>query len=145
MAPNSEKHNRHDHGLADDDLGSLIRWSLKSSLERESPPDDLWPKIRARIEPDTARAEPSRVRPKLRALSLAPLIQTIVASSLVLAFVLGTDRGGSSPTKRPVSQPRFQRTVVLGSDRPQDIPRIHITSHTDPEQVVRQRIGGFAE
>jgi len=143
MAPNWEKHNHQDQ--ADDDLGSLIRWSLEDSLSRETPPADLWPKIRARIEAHTQAGETAPLGRKQRRLSLAPLIQTVVASSLVLTFALGVDRSGGSRPEAQVNRPTVPRTVVLGSARPQDIPKIHVASRPDVKQVIHQRIGGVAE
>jgi hypothetical protein len=145
MAPNWERHKQQDQDQADDDLGSLIRWSLEDSLRRETPPDDLWPKIRSRIEARTQIGETAPLGRKRLALSLAPLIQTVVASSLVLTFALGVDRSGGSLPEAQVNRPTVPRTVVLGSARPQDIPKIHIASRPLAKQVVHQRIGGVAE
>ena len=145
MARNLDKTHKHELDQADDDLGSLIRWSLKDSLARETPPDDLWLKIRARIESGASCDGLALVGRKRRSLSLAPLIQAVVASSLVLAFVLGADRSASSHPETRGSRATTEQTVVLGSVRPRDIPRIHIASISNPKQVVRQRIGGATE
>lgn len=143
MTQNWEKHDEQD--WTDDDLGSLIRWTLEDSLGRETPPDDLWQRIRARIEPTVAGTQAAPPARKRHSLSLAPLIQTVVASSLVLAFAVGVDRDDSSPPATKASRPAFQRTAIVESARPQDIPRIHTESQREPEPVVRRRIGGVSE
>lgn len=145
MAQNWEKHNQREQEQADDDLGRLIRWSLEDSLARETPPADLWTRIRARIESCAPGVEPALVDRKRRTLSLAPLIQTVVASSLVMAFALGIDRSGSTRPQTRLNPTTVPSTVVLGSTRPQDIPRIHAAPHPEAEQMVHQRIGGVTE
>lgn len=143
MAQNWEKHN--DQDQVDDDLGSLIRWSLEDSLARETPPDDLWQRVRARIEASSPQAERALLGRKRHGLSLAPLIQTVVASSLVLAFALGVNHGDTPQSRTRASRPTVQRTAVVESARPQDIPRLRTASRPEPEPVVHQRIGGVAE
>jgi len=99
---------------AEDDLGRMIRWGLEDSFSQAEPPDDLWPKIMLRVQ--EMRVPAAHTRPKRRpSFSLAPLVQTLVVSALLLAFGLGVDRNLTAPRGGQVarSTPAVQKVVSV--------------------------------
>jgi hypothetical protein len=104
---------------ADDDLGQMIRWSVRDSIGGVEPPADVWPEVLERL-----RAGPAEqpLTPSLRraAFPLAPFVQAVVISALLLAFGLGVDRSVVLPRQEAlsVSTPvvRGTRAVVDTTD-----------------------------
>jgi len=87
-----------------DDLGQLIRSTLEASVSGVEPAGDTWSRIVQRIGAEEDR------RPwhlfDGASFPWTSLVQTIVASALLLAFALGLDRGvpgrqGRTPKKPP--------------------------------------------
>lgn len=83
---------------SEDDLGRLLRWSLEVSISGAEPPADAWPRILERVR---QMRTPTRPEHALRHSSfpLAPLVQAVVISALLLAFGLGVDRSVVMPPK----------------------------------------------
>jgi hypothetical protein len=129
----------------DDDLGSLVRWGLEDTFAEASPPDDLWPKIRAQIEAQSDTKPVSHAGVRRRSLSLASLVQTVVVSSLVLAFVLEVDRTGSSSPRPSADRTPVVEHSIFDSGPPRDIPRLRPVADPEPQQAVHRRMGGATQ
>jgi hypothetical protein len=132
-------------GLApNDDLGNLIRWGLKDSYAGTTPPHDLWPKILARVqERPTPTPSVSARAPRWRSLSLAPLVQAVVVSSLLLAFGLRVDRNVATPRReQPAALTPVIERATVESGMPQDIPNRPMRVKAMPQMPVRHRAGG---
>jgi hypothetical protein len=128
--------------LADDDLGRMIHWGLEDSLSKVEPPDDVWPKIMLRVQEMRVPARRTPVRRRL-SFSLAPLVQTVVVSALLLAFGLGVDRNVTAP--RGERNLRATPTVVkVDSSRelPDDMLRGYLLARMVQQLAVPQRPGG---
>jgi len=79
-----------------DDLGRWIRWSLEDAVADAEPPSSMWGKISTRIN---ELEEPAHRRPfpDIASFPWSQLLQTVVASTLLLAFVLGLENRASEP------------------------------------------------
>ncbi len=128
--------------LADDDLGRMIHWGLEDSFSKAEPPDDLWPKIMSRLQEMRAPAPRAPVRRRI-SFSLAPLVQTVVVSALLLAFGLGVDRNATAP--RGERQARATPTVVKvdsSQELPDDMLRGYLLTRMVQQLAVPRRPGG---
>jgi hypothetical protein len=126
--------------VANDDLGRMIRWGLEDSFSGAEPPDDVWPKIMSRVQEMRAQRTPVKRRPSF---SLAPLVQTLVVSALLLAFGLGVDRNLTAPRGELAvrSTPTAPR-VVASEELPNDMLRGYLLARMAQQPRARQRPGG---
>lgn len=128
--------------LADDELGRMIRWGLEDSFSGAAPPDDLWPRImlRAQEAHASARHTPAKRRPSF---SLAPLVQAVVASALLLAFGLGVDRNVTAPRgEQAVRSTPTVPAAVPAQQEANDMLSGYVLSRMAQEPPVPQRPGG---
>ena len=127
--------------LADDDLGSMIHWGLEDAFSRVEPPDDLWPRIVSRVEESRAPAPHAPVRRRFP-FSLAPLVQTVVVSALLLAFGLGVDRNVTAPRgERNIRATPTAVKVESGREQLDDMLSGHLLTRIQ-QLAVPQRPGG---
>jgi hypothetical protein len=126
----------------EDDLGRMIRWGLEDSFSEAEPPHDVWPKIMLRVQEMRAPARRASVKPRLP-FSLAPLVQTVVVSALLLSFALGVDRNPSLPqAERTVrSTPTVQR-MNPNQELPNDMLSGYLLARMAQQSPIRQRPGG---
>ena len=124
----------------EDDLGRLIRWGLENSMVAE-PPEHIWPKIVARVrEMHVSHGQKRWVKRSL--LPLAPLLQAVVISALLLAFGLKVDRntimlqGAYRTSSTPVI-----RKISITQGCPKDVLRGYmiVLAQKEKEQLDRQR------
>jgi hypothetical protein len=142
MAHPSDKKDALDRLPAEDDLGRMIRWGLEDSFSQAEPPDDVWPKIMLRVQ--EMRVPASRTRPKRRpSFSLAPLVQTVVVSALLLAFGLGVDRNLTAPRGGQAARatPTVQK-VVSAQELPNDMLSGYLLARMGQQPATHQRPGG---
>jgi hypothetical protein len=114
------------HGaFPEDDLSRLIRWSFED-LSKAEPPEGAWSKILSRVRKTGDRRHLKR-RAKRSVLPLAPLLQAVVISVLLLAFSLELDRNVATRQTdgRPNPTPVIQRTVAP-DDQHEDVLRGHL-------------------
>jgi len=127
--------------MADDDLGRMIHWGLEDSFSKVEPPDDLWPRIMSQVQEmrTPARRAPARRR---FSFSLAPLVQTVVVSALLLAFGLGVDRNATAPrSERSIRATPTAVRVESSQEQPDDMLRGYLLTRMQ-QLVVHQRPGG---
>jgi hypothetical protein len=74
----------------DDELGELIRWSLRRTLGGTDPSPECWNEILRRVHEERARRPAQGGGAALRA--LVPVVQAVVAGALVLTFAVGTNQ-----------------------------------------------------
>jgi hypothetical protein len=118
----------------EDDLGRLIRWSLKDSASNAEPSAKVWPQILDRVR---TMNMPAKTEPWLKRnlVPLAPLLQAAVLSALLLAFGLGVDHDPvilrMSYRERPT--PTLQK-VTIQAERSEDMLRgyLLVRSHAEP-------------
>jgi hypothetical protein len=126
----------------EDDLGRMIRWGLEDSFSGKEPPDDVWPKIMLRVQEmrGSARRTPVKRRPSF---SLAPLVQTVVVSALLLAFGLGVDRNLTVPRGEHAvrATPTVQR-VDSSQELPNDMLSGYLLARMEQQLAAHQRPGG---
>jgi hypothetical protein len=127
---------------AEDDLGRMIRWGLEDSFAEVEPPDDVWPKIKLRVQEMRASARPSPVRRRL-SFSLTALVQTVVVSALLLSFVLGVDRNVIAPREEHTvrSTPTVQKVDSI-QDTANDMLSGYLLARMAQQPPIRQRPGG---
>jgi hypothetical protein len=91
---------------ADDELGRLVRWSVRDLIGGVEPPAEVWPKIVECVRAGPAK-EPLARSLRRASFPLAPFVQAVVISALLLAFGLGVDRSVVLPRQdaRTVSTP----------------------------------------
>jgi hypothetical protein len=122
---------------SDDDMGLVIRLGLEDAISGAEPPSDLWPKILGRVGDMPA---PARSKRSFRSSSfpLAPFVQAVVVSALLLAFGLGVDRGVVMPRReyRLESTPTIRRARAT-EDFPEDVLRGYML-RIEPQQPIRQ-------
>ena len=145
MVHRSDKEDAVEQFSAEDDLGRLIRWGLEDSYSQAEPPADLWPKILARVQEmpaPTPSTRPARGR-RRPALSLAPFVQAVVVSALLLAFMLGVDRNVVAPRveQRVRPTPTVQR-VAVDQEFPDDMLRGYMLARVERAPLVHYRQGG---
>jgi len=126
----------------EDDLGRMIRWGLEDSFSNAEPPDDVWPKIMSRVQ--EMRVPTRRTHPQRRhSFSLAPLVQAVVVSTLLLAFGLGVDRNVTAPrgAQSAHATPTAQK-VVSSQELPDDMLSGYLLARMQKQSLTRQRRGG---
>jgi len=72
-------------------VASLVRWSLHTGIGKREPPDEVWPRILARVREMEASEAVIRQCPK-RLAPLAPLLQVVMVSAVLMALGLGLQR-----------------------------------------------------
>jgi hypothetical protein len=126
---------------SDDDMGRVIRWGLKDMISGAEPPADVWPKVLGRVGDMPAPARPKRsFRPS--PFPLAPFVQAVVVSALLLAFGLGVDRGVVLPRReyRLGSTPTVVQKARASDEFQEGMLRGYILARM--EQRLPQRMGG---
>jgi len=105
------------------DLGRLIRWGLEASVLGAEPSADVWPRILSRVGAmDIAKGGGCR---KDRSLfPLAPLLQAVVISVLLLVFGLEVNHDWVTPKGdgRAYSTP-ITRRAPTSQEYPDDVLR----------------------
>ncbi len=126
------------NGLSsENDLGRLIRWSLEDSVSAAEPPADVWPRILSRVREMNAPTNLRRwARRSLR--PLAPLVQAVVISVLLLAFGLEVNRG-VTVSHRPTHSTPAVRRIPTREEQPQDVLRGYILFRMGREPSLRRR------
>ena len=127
---------------SEDDLGRLIRWTLEDAVSGAEPPRRVWPRILARVRemPTPTSAKRSWRRAPF---PLAPFVQAVVVSALLLAFGLGLNRGVvvPRPEHRIHATPTVTRRARVSSQQfPEDVLRGYILVRMEQQQP--QRLGG---
>jgi hypothetical protein len=125
---------------AEDSLGRLIRCSLEDVVSKAEPAADVWPRILEQVK-QMGQPAPSR----RRFLSgLAPLMQAVVVSSLLLAFGLGLDRTMVVPrTERQAVATPAVRLSVASDEKPQDVLSGYVLSRLAKEPLPRRSPRGY--
>jgi hypothetical protein len=127
---------------AQDDLERMIRWGLEDSFSEAEPPHDVWPKIKLRVQEMRAPAHRAPLRRRL-SFSLVPLVQTVVASVLLLSFVLGVDRNPTAPQgERTIRSTPTVPRVVSSQGLPNDMLSGYLLARMAQQPTLRQRPGG---
>ncbi len=142
MAHTSDKKDASDPLAANDDLGQMIRWGLEDSFSGAEPPDDVWPKVMLRVQEMRAPARCAHVK-RRPSFSLAPLVQTMVVSALLLSFALGVDRNLTAPQGERTlrSTPTVPR-VASSQELPNDMLSGYLLARMAQQPPIRQRPGG---
>ena len=120
----------------DDDVGRVIRWGLNDAISGAEPPAHVWPKILGRVADLPAPARSKRSFGS--SFPVAPFVQAVVVSALLLAFGLGVDRGVVLPRQQYgiESTPTFRRARDA-ADSVGDVLRGYMLRR-EPELPVRQ-------
>jgi hypothetical protein len=108
VRPNRNQEDNRSRLASEDDLGQLIRWSMKDSISEIEPAADVWPQILKRVREMPAPARPRRWSTKIP-FPVAPFVQAVVVSALLLAFGLGVDQN----TIMPREEHRIQATPTI--------------------------------
>ena len=142
MVHPSDKEEGQDQLPAEDDLGRMIRWGLDDSFSEAEPPDDAWPKIMLRVQEMREPARRTRLE-RRPSFSLAPLVQAVVVSALLLAFGLGVDRNLTAPRGEQAarSTPTLPK-VASSQELPDDMLRGYLLARMEQQPPTRQRPGG---
>lgn len=142
MAHPSDKKDALDPLAAEDDLGRMIRWGLEDAFSAAEPPGDVWSRIKLRVQDMRAPAGRAAVR-RRPSFSLAPLVQTMVVSALLLSFALGVDRNLTAPQGEHTirSTPTAPR-VVSSEKLPNDMLSGYLLARMAQQSPVHQRPGG---
>jgi len=123
---------------ADDDLGRLIRWSVPNLIREAEPPAETWLNVVERVRADPVGEPPA---PFFRRASfpVAPFVQAVVISALLLAFGLGVDRRVVLPQQRTVSTstPAVPKTRAL-EDLTDDILSGYVLAQSERQEPVRR-------
>ena len=139
MGCRDERHSDNDELTPNDDLGQLIRQSLRESVERAEPSPLAWQQIWSRVRRMSA-AQGSQPRPRRVWASLAPLAQAVVISALLLAFGLGVDRNAAVPRRSLVARPTpTAHTASSPAERSEDMLRGYMLFRRQPEPAQHQR------
>lgn len=126
-----------------DDLGPLLRWGLEDWVAGAEPPDEVWHGILSRVRGMQANPARSRVEQR-RPFSLAPVLQAVVVSALVLALGLGVDRNLAPPRPELMVRPTPAVKVIgTDQDRVDDMLRGYLLVRREQEPISRQRLGGM--
>jgi hypothetical protein len=142
MAHPSDRKDALDPLAAGDDLGRMIRWGLEDAFSEAEPPEHVWPKVMSRIQEMRAPVRHASVR-RRPSFSLAPLIQTVVVSALLLAFGLGVDRNLTAPQGEHIirSTPTVER-ADNSPEQPNDMLSGYVLARMAQQPPIRQRPGG---
>ncbi len=126
--------------LSDDELGKLIRWGLRDRLLGREPPDEVWLRILERVRHVSAPGH-SAGRSHRSPFPLAPFVQAVVISALLLAFGLGVDRTLILPLQELSAQSTPVLHKVQISQQPtEDVLRGYMLART--QNKLPTRIGG---
>jgi len=122
---------------SEDDLGRLLRWSLEDSISGAEPPADAWPKILERV---CQMRTPTRPKHSLRRSSfpLAPFVQAVVISALLLAFGLGIDLSVVMPRREYHIRSTPTIRKVRAAEELEDILRGYILARMEQELPTRK-------
>jgi len=121
-------------GATEDELGRLIRWSLKDSLVDAEPSSHVWPRILARVR-ETDTPQSTKRAGSRRTFPTAPLIQAVIISGLLLAFGLGVDRDWSVARGRRIRPTPFVAKATLRTDPEEDMLRARLLFRKQPESL----------
>ncbi len=119
-------------------LGLLIRWGLEASVSGAEPSADVWPRILSRVGAmDIPRG--GRYRKNRSLFPLAPLLQAVVISVLLLVFGLEVNHDWVTPKGdgRAYSTP-ITRRAPTSQEYPDDILRGCILARQAREERVRR-------
>ena len=120
------------------DLGRLIRWGLEASVSGAEPPADVWPRILSRVRAmDIPRG--GRYRKNRSLFPLAPLLQAVVISVLLLVFGLEVNHDWVTPKGdgRTYSTP-ITRRAPASQEYPDDVLRGCILARQAREAHLRR-------
>jgi len=104
----------------DDDLGQLIRWSLRRTFGGTDPSEQCWSEILRRVHEEQAHeSAPRNCGSVLRA--LAPVVQAVVASTLLLTFAVGVNQDVLPPRQEcPSRSARIAGVTLACKGYPED-------------------------
>jgi hypothetical protein len=123
---------------SDDELGQLIRWSLRSSVGAAEPSPDVWCRILERVkkqrQPTSAPPSSSRSSPPL-----GGLLQAAVIGCLLLTLAAGID-GHIIVTRRdqPVRVAAAVKQSLASDDLEQDVLKRSAARLMEREEPVRR-------
>jgi hypothetical protein len=121
-------------------VATLVRWSLHTGIGNREPPDEVWPRILARVGEMEA---PEAILPQRskKLVPMAPLLQVVMVSAVLMTLGLG-----------------LQRNVPRASSTKQTVPSFEDARQGYPEDALRsyllvklrraapgQRVGGQSE
>jgi hypothetical protein len=104
----------------DDELGQLIRWSLRRTFAGPDPSEGCWSEILRRVQEERERkCAPPNCSATLR--GLAPVVQAVVVSTLVLTFAVGVNQDVVLPREQcPTRSARIMGATVACKGYPED-------------------------
>jgi len=123
---------------SDDELGQLIRWSLRNFVGTAEPSPDVWCRILERVEkrckPTSAPPSSSRSSPPL-----AGLVQAAVIGCLMLTLAAGID-GHIIVTRKdqPVRAAAAVERSIASDDLAPDVMRPSVYRSMERQEPVRR-------
>jgi hypothetical protein len=123
---------------SDDELGRLIRWSLKHSIGAAEPPPGVWRRILDRVQ-ETRTARSARSNSRCSSGPLTSLVQAAVIGCVLLTLGLGLDRDIilARSDHRVHSAPAVQSPSVF-EEFPEDVLRGCMLARMEQEEPVRR-------
>lgn len=123
---------------SDDELGQLIRWSLKDHIGAAEPASEVWLKILDRVQEErTPTSAPSSSRRS--SAPMASLVQAAVIGCVLLTLGLGADRDVilARRDERVHSAPSVQNALVF-EEFPDDMLRGRVPAQMEQEAPFRK-------
>ena len=118
----------------DDELGQMIRSSLRRSFGSIEPPAKVWGNILRRVQKDRAGAtKQCHTGPALRA--LAPLAQVMVISTLLVTFVVGVNQDVILPRQEYCRPAATVQSAVADPSSEEDNLRVYVLLRMEEEQL----------
>ena len=123
---------------SDDELGQLIRWSLKDSIGVAEPPPEVWVRILTRVQ-EEPRPTSARRGTKCASAALASVVQAAVIGCLLLVFGLGVDHRVilARSYRLALPAPATQKALV-SRELPDDMLRGYVPTRMEREQPFRK-------
>jgi hypothetical protein len=123
---------------SDDELGQLIRWSLKDHIGAAEPASEVWLRILDRVQEERASTS-ARSSSKRSSAPLASLVQAAVIGCVLLTLGLGADRDVilARRQERVHSAPSVQNALVF-EEVPEDILPAEVPPQMEQEAPFRR-------
>jgi hypothetical protein len=104
----------------DDELGQLIRWSLRRTFGGTDPSEDCWSEILRRVHQERGHKS-ARGNYPMALRALVPMVQAVVAGTLVLTFAVGLNQDMLLPRQEcPSRSARIAGATVACQGYPED-------------------------
>jgi len=120
-------------------VATLVRWSLHTGIGNRQPPDELWPRILARVRemesPEAIRPQPKRLVP------MAPLLQVVLVGAVLMTVGLGLQR---TVPRASIANRTVRSTEEARQGYPEDALRTYLLIKLQRAAPVR-RFGGQSE